>query len=215
MNVSLIYVVVVFVCLIWSFTSKNNISVMQGRVFFDWTSTKLGLMFLLKDTTQLRWWDSNPQPLGLESSPLPLSHCAPIWCCSWFSLSLYGLMWAVIFFLPAHPASFTPNFVSGMQSFYFSESQGRNCIADLSWKIVFSGVTTYVIAWMLKTRSMMPSLIYKVSFSFVKLYKLVSVKTKEWRRCLASHLDKIYNGHAQKCRWLYNRSPTNIEAGDC
>ena len=26
-------------------------------------------------------------------------------------------------FLPAHPASFEHNFVSGMQSFYFSESQ--------------------------------------------------------------------------------------------
>ena len=29
-----------------------------------------------------------------------------------------------VIFLPAHPASFTHNFVSGMQSFYFSESQG-------------------------------------------------------------------------------------------
>ena len=27
-----------------------------------------------------------------------------------------------VIFLPAHPASFTHNFVSGMQSFYFSES---------------------------------------------------------------------------------------------
>ena len=39
--------------------------------------TKLGLMFLLKDTTQWRRWDSNPRPLGLESSTRPLSHCAP------------------------------------------------------------------------------------------------------------------------------------------
>ena len=31
---------------------------------------------LLKDTTQWRQWDSNLQPLGLESSTLPLSHCA-------------------------------------------------------------------------------------------------------------------------------------------
>ena len=29
----------------------------------------------------------------------------------------------MIFFLPAHPASFTHNFVSGMQSFYFSEAE--------------------------------------------------------------------------------------------
>ena len=28
-----------------------------------------------------------------------------------------------VIFLPAHPASFAHNFVSGMQSFYFTESQ--------------------------------------------------------------------------------------------
>ena len=55
----------------------NNLSVLKGRVFLGWTSTKLGFMFLLKDTTQWRRWGSNPQPFGLESSTLPLSHCAP------------------------------------------------------------------------------------------------------------------------------------------
>ena len=50
-----------------------NQSVLKGRVFLVWTSTKLGLMFLLKDTTQ---WGSNPLSLGLESSTLPLSNCA-------------------------------------------------------------------------------------------------------------------------------------------
>ena len=55
----------------------NNLSVIKGRVFLGWTSTKLGLMFLLKDTTQGRRWGSNPRPFGLESSTLPLSHCAP------------------------------------------------------------------------------------------------------------------------------------------
>ena len=55
----------------------NNILVIKRRVFLGWTSTKLGLMLLLKDTTQWRWWGSNPRPLGLESSTLPLSHCAP------------------------------------------------------------------------------------------------------------------------------------------
>ena len=39
-----------------------------------------------------------------------------------------------------------------------------------------TGVTTYVIAWMLQTHSMAPSLIYTVSFPFIKLYKKVSVK---------------------------------------
>ena len=33
---------------------------------------------LLKDTTQWQRWGSNPRPLGLESSTLPLSHCPHI-----------------------------------------------------------------------------------------------------------------------------------------
>ena len=71
-----------FVCLfVWfdSLRPINNLSVIKGRVFLGWTSTKLGLMFLLKDTTQWRRWGSNPRPFGLESSTLPLSHCAPSW----------------------------------------------------------------------------------------------------------------------------------------
>ena len=55
----------------------NSLSVIKGRVFLGWTSTKLGLMFLLKDTTQWRRRGSNLRPFGLESSTLPLSHCAP------------------------------------------------------------------------------------------------------------------------------------------
>ena len=35
----------------------NNLSVKKGRVFLGWTSTKLVLMFLLKDTTQ--WHKTN------------------------------------------------------------------------------------------------------------------------------------------------------------
>ena len=58
----------------------NNLSVIKGRVSLGWTSTKLGLMFLLKDTTQWHRWGSNPQPLGLESSTLPPSHCDPAYC---------------------------------------------------------------------------------------------------------------------------------------
>ena len=70
----------IFFCLfVWfdSLRPINNLSVIKGRVFLVRTSTKLGLMFLLKDTTQWRWWGLNPRPLGLESSTLPLSHCAP------------------------------------------------------------------------------------------------------------------------------------------
>ena len=32
---------------------------------------------MLKDRTQWRRWGSNPQPLGIEPSTLPLSHCTP------------------------------------------------------------------------------------------------------------------------------------------
>ena len=70
----------VTVCLfVWfdSLRPINNHSVIKGGVFLGWTSTKLGLMFLLKDTTQWRRWGSNPRPLGHESRSLPLSHCAP------------------------------------------------------------------------------------------------------------------------------------------
>ena len=67
------------VLIVWfdSLRPINNLSVIKGRVFLGWTSTKLGLIFLLKDTTQWRRWGSNLRPFGLESSALPLSHCAP------------------------------------------------------------------------------------------------------------------------------------------
>ena len=43
-----------------SFRPINNLSVIKGQVFLGRTSTKLELMFLLKDTTQWRRWGSNP-----------------------------------------------------------------------------------------------------------------------------------------------------------
>ena len=58
----------------------NNLSFIKGRVFLGRTSIKLGLMFLLKDTTQWRRWDSNPRPFGLESSFLPLSPRCTVMC---------------------------------------------------------------------------------------------------------------------------------------
>ena len=73
-------IVYLFVCLFDWFDSLrpiNNLSVIKGRVFLGWTSSKLGLMFLLKNAMQWGRWGSNPQPLDLESSTLPLSHCPP------------------------------------------------------------------------------------------------------------------------------------------
>ena len=66
--------------LVWfeSLRPINNLSVIKGQVFLGWTSTKLGLMFMLKDTTQWRQWGSNPRPLRLMSSTLPLRHCTPL-----------------------------------------------------------------------------------------------------------------------------------------
>ena len=46
-------------------------------------------MFLLKDTTQWGWWGSHPRSFGLESSTLPLSHCAP--CTSFVDLLCFFL----------------------------------------------------------------------------------------------------------------------------
>ena len=57
----------------------NNISAIKGRVFLGWTSSKLGLLFLLKDTTQWRRWGSNPRPLGVESSTLLLRSRQWVW----------------------------------------------------------------------------------------------------------------------------------------
>ena len=61
-------------CFVWfdSLRPINNLSVMKGRVFLGWTSTKLGLTFLLKDTKQWHLWGSSLRPLGLKSSTLPL-----------------------------------------------------------------------------------------------------------------------------------------------
>ena len=54
----------------------SNLSVIKGQIFLGWTSTKLGLMCLAQEHHEWLWWGSNPWPLGLESSTLPLSHCA-------------------------------------------------------------------------------------------------------------------------------------------
>ena len=73
---ALLYVMYLVFLYVWfdSLRPINNLSVINGRVFLGWTSTKLELMFLLKETTQWRRWGSNPRPLGLDSSTQPLSH---------------------------------------------------------------------------------------------------------------------------------------------
>ena len=41
----------------------------------------------------------------------------------WNSMDSAGISGSTVILFPGHPASFAHNFVSGMQSFYFSESQ--------------------------------------------------------------------------------------------
>ena len=80
--------IILLLLFVWfdSLRPINILSVIKGLVFLGRTSTKLGLMFLLKDTTQWRWWGLNPRPLGLESSTLPLSHCTTSDCCIFIDL---------------------------------------------------------------------------------------------------------------------------------
>ena len=56
-------------------------SVHPSQQFFSYVMMGLpglkDLYVLLRNTTQWRRWGSNPLPLSLESSTLPLSHCAP------------------------------------------------------------------------------------------------------------------------------------------
>ena len=47
-----------------------------------------------------------------------------------------GKILKTLILFPGHPAFSAHNFVSGMQSFYFSESPGCNNVADFSLKIV-------------------------------------------------------------------------------
>ena len=66
-----------YLCFVWfvwfdSLRPINNLSVIKGRVFLGWTSTKLGLMFLLKDTMQWRRWGSNLRSRVKHSTTEPL-----------------------------------------------------------------------------------------------------------------------------------------------
>ena len=63
------------------FVPVNSFSVISGRYWVEPVLSQ-DKSVLLKDTTQWDWWGSNPQALGLESSTLPLSHCAPTKCCA-------------------------------------------------------------------------------------------------------------------------------------
>ena len=71
-----------FVCLIFFFNSQSTIFQLS-RNWSSWVQPVLSKDYcvLLKDTTQWHQRGSNPQPLDLETSTLPLSHCAPYQIC--------------------------------------------------------------------------------------------------------------------------------------
>ena len=79
-HITINMLILLFVCL--SFYVPSTICQVFGDGSY-WVEPVLSkdLCVLLKDTTQWRWWSSNPWRLRLESSSLPLSHCAP-----WFLL---------------------------------------------------------------------------------------------------------------------------------
>ena len=68
------YRMLLFGCLIQFFTSQSTIFqlCLDGSSLVEPVLSK-DKCVLLKDTTQWRQWGSNPLPLGLESSTLPLS----------------------------------------------------------------------------------------------------------------------------------------------
>ena len=67
-----------FIFLIWFFTSQSTIfSVMLGWASWDEPVLRKDKCALLKDKMQWCRWGSNRQPLGIESSTLPLCHGLP------------------------------------------------------------------------------------------------------------------------------------------
>ena len=71
-----------------------------------------------------------------------------------------------VILLPAHPASFTHNFVSGMQSFYFSESQDAMVLQTCHEKIVSGLVSLQLgpLIWeTVSPRTLKPKFVNKVS----------------------------------------------------
>ena len=77
-----------FFLLVWfdSLRPINNLSVIKGRVFLGWTSTRLGLMFLLKDTRQWRRWGSNQHMFWLRNWKI-------IFCYGAWILAINAFVW--------------------------------------------------------------------------------------------------------------------------
>ena len=65
-NMSYLFVWILYV-------PANNFSVILWRVFLGWTSTKQRIKRLAEVHSAAPRWGSNPQPLDLKSSTLPLS----------------------------------------------------------------------------------------------------------------------------------------------
>ena len=55
---------------------------------------------------------------AVKHKSIPTSYCVCM-----LHVQMAGLLYYPVIFLPVHPASFGHKFVSGMQRFYFSESQ--------------------------------------------------------------------------------------------
>ena len=66
-----------------SLRPSQQFLVIQGQVFLCWISSKQGLMCLAQGHNVVTRVRLEPITLYLESSPLPLSHCAPPYPAVW------------------------------------------------------------------------------------------------------------------------------------
>ena len=112
---------------------------MFGRIFLGWTSTKQGLMSLAQGHNTMTPVRLKPAAFGLESSTLPLSHCAPVskfvifynfhWC---FTL-IWVYNWRLAFFgvpLTLFFQAITFVFCLCNQD---RDQDGQNADPDLEW----------------------------------------------------------------------------------
>ena len=175
----------------WFFASHQQSFSYKGASLPGWTSTKLGLMFLLKDTTQWRRWGSNPRPLGLESNTLPLSHCAPFFTCvTCKMLSLSFSLWQSIWtsstgavknkFKDIRPDFILVNLQSLLLYFFWKSKKNS--------KIIFIFYPPTLMPRLHLLRSSYDLFIYDFPYDFFGIvggYKL----RRNWLHCLRSPYD--------------------------
>ena len=151
--------------LLWaSFTSQSTIFQLC-RDRSSWVEPELSRdkCILLKYTTQWHWWGSKRRPLTLESSTLPLSHCAPSeqencfiykWCCAVYNVSwkwkrFYNLgAWSLM--LKKHKRHFINSYKCSQyrcSSMYVGESGFQYHCLSTTWMKAVSNIISFLSMW--------------------------------------------------------------------